>query len=99
MNNKDEFERLERTGAGDEYTEEDAMTAQPGLSGGELPGAEAVEEDMDGNLTPGGEATTFGGALGGYGPAGTVGTIDAGNASEAKPAPDDTQFGLGPASQ
>ncbi len=94
-----EFERLERTGVGDEYPEEDAMTAAPGLSGGEYPGAEAVEEDMSGDLTPAGEATTFGGALGDYGPAGAMGTIDQGNASDARAARDDTQFGPGPASQ
>jgi len=93
------FERLERTGVGDERPEEDTMNAAPGLSGGEYPGAEGVEDDMSGGLTPGDEATTFGGALGGYGPAGTMGTIDEGNALTPPPAEDDTQYGLGPASQ
>ncbi len=94
-----EFERLERAGVGDEYPEEDTMTAAPGLSGGEYPGAEGVEEGMSGDLTPAGEATTFGGALGDYGPDGTMGTIEAGNASDARPAPDDTRYGLGPERQ
>ncbi len=94
-----DFERLERVGIGDEYPEEDAMTAAPGLSGGEYPGAEAATETMSNDLTPGGAATTFGGALGDYGPSGTMGTIDDGNASDAQPSRDDTRFGLGPASQ
>jgi hypothetical protein len=94
-----EFERLERTGVGDERPEEDTMNAAPGLSGGEYPGAEGVEDDMSDALTPGGEATTFGGALGDYGPGGTMGSIDEGNAVTPPPAEDDTQYGLGPASQ
>lgn len=94
-----DFERLERTGVGDEYPEEDTMNAAPGLSGGEYPGAAGVEEDMSGALTPGGEATTFGGARGDYGPAGAMGTIDEGNAITPPPAEDDTQYGLGPARQ
>ncbi|MDQ2830200.1 MAG: hypothetical protein M3Y74_14295, partial [Chloroflexota bacterium] len=94
-----EFERLERTGVGDERPEEDTMNAAPGLSGGEYPGAEGVEDDMSDALTPSGEATTFGGALGDYGPGGTMGSIDEGNAVTPPPAEDDTQYGLGPASQ
>ena len=68
--------RPERTGVGDEYPEERTMDEQPGLSGGEYPGAEDETEAMSEELTPSGEATTFGGRLGTPGPEGTMGTID-----------------------
>jgi len=95
-----DIERLERTGIGDEYPEEDTMNAAPGLSGGEYPGAEGVEDTMSEDvISAGDETTSFGGAYGGYGPEGTMGTIDEGNAVEPPPPDDDTQYGLGPASQ
>lgn len=71
---------LERIGVGDEYPDERTMDDQPGLSGGEYPGAEEQTDVMSDDLTPGGEETTFGGRLGGYGPEGTMGTLDEGNA-------------------
>ena len=90
----------ERTGVGDEYPDERTMNAQPGLSGGEYPGADEVADEMAEALTPDGEETSFGGAVGGYGPEGAMGTVEPGNASDAPPADDDdTQYGLGPARQ
>ena len=71
---------LERTGVGDEYPDERTMDDQPGLSGGEYPGAEEQTDAMSEALTPSGEDTTFGGELGDYGSEGTMGTIDEGNA-------------------
>jgi hypothetical protein len=68
--------RPERTGVGDEYPDEQTMDEQPGLSGGEYPGAEEETEAMSEELSPSGEATTFGGRLGTPGPEGTMGTID-----------------------
>jgi hypothetical protein len=68
--------RPERTGVGDEYPDERTMDEQPGLSGGEYPGAEEETEAMSEELSPSGEATTFGGGLGTPGPEGTMGTID-----------------------
>jgi hypothetical protein len=68
--------RPERTGIGDEYPDERTMDEQPGLSGGEYPGAEDETETMSEELTPSGEATTFGGRLDTPGPEGTMGTID-----------------------
>jgi hypothetical protein len=72
----DRCTRPQRTGVGDEYPDERAMDEQPGLSGGEYPGAEEETEAMSEELTPRGEATTFGGRLGTPGPEGTMGTID-----------------------
>ena len=66
----------ERTGIGDEYPDEQTMDEQPGLSGGEYPGAEEETEAMSEDLSPSGEATTFGGRLGTSGPEGTMGTLD-----------------------
>jgi hypothetical protein len=66
----------ERTGVGDEYPDEQTMDEQPGLSGGEYPGAEEETEAMSEELPPSGEATTFGGRLGGPGREGTMGTLD-----------------------
>jgi hypothetical protein len=68
--------RPERTGVGDEYSDQVTMDEQPGLSGGEYPGAEEETEAMSEELPPSGEATTFGGRLGMLGPEGTMGTID-----------------------
>ena len=68
--------RPERTGVGDEYLDQVTMDEQPGLSGGEYPGAEEETEAMSEELSPSGEATTFGGRLGAPGPEGTMGTID-----------------------
>ena len=67
-------------GGGEEYPDERTMDDQPGLSGGEYPGAEEQTGVMSETLTPSGEATTFGGELGDYGPKGTMGSIDEGNA-------------------
>jgi hypothetical protein len=66
----------ERTGVGDEYPDERTMDKQPGLSGGEYPGAEEETEAMSEELTPSGEATTFGGRLSAPGAEGTMGTLD-----------------------
>jgi hypothetical protein len=66
----------ERRGVGDEYPDEQTMDEQPGLSGGEYPGAEEETEAMSEDLSPSGEATTFGGRLGTPGPEGTMGTLD-----------------------
>ncbi len=84
-----------------QYDDAETMGDAPGLSGGEYPLAEEQLDVMSDELTPAGEATTFGGAVGGYGPAGTMGTVDDGNAVETAPTPaaDDTQYGLGPARQ
>lgn len=71
----------ERTGVGDEYDQERDMGEQPGLSGGEFPGAEEVTDEMSAELEPDGQETTFGGRLGDYGPEGAIGTIDEGNAT------------------
>jgi hypothetical protein len=68
--------RSERTVVGDEYPDEQTMDEQPGLSGGEYPGAEEETEAMSEELPPSGEATTFGGRLGTPGPEGTMGTLD-----------------------
>lgn len=55
---------------------EQTMDEQPGLGGGEFPGAEDETDSMSDELAPDGEATAFGGHLGEPGPAGTIGTID-----------------------
>jgi len=91
----------ERSHPDRQYDAAETMGDAPGLSGGEYPLAEEQLDVMSDELTPAGEATTFGGALGGYGPAGTMGTVDEGNAAETASAQtaDDTQYGLGPASQ
>lgn len=95
-----ETERTMREGVDDESPAEQAMNEAPGLSGGEYPGAEDAADEMSAELPPDGEDTTFGGALGGYGPAGTIGTIEQGNAGDEAPPPaDDTQFYLGPERQ
>ena len=72
----------EREGIGDEYPDELTMNDQPGLSGGEYPGAEEQTDAMAGALDPAGGSTTFGGRLGDYGPEGAMGTIDEGNAPD-----------------
>lgn len=69
----------ERTGVGNEYPDERTMDDQPGLSGGEYPGAEEQTDVMSDDLSPAGKETTFGGRLGGYGPEGAIGTLDEGN--------------------
>lgn len=71
----------ERTGVGDEAADERDMTEQPGLSGGEFPGAEERTDEMSEELTPAGETTAYGGRLGDYGPEGTIGTVEPGSAS------------------
>ncbi len=60
----------------DEAYTETETDGEPGLSGGEYPGSEDELAVKAGDLLPEGESTTFGGALGDYGPAGTMGTID-----------------------
>ena len=72
----------EREGIGDEYPDERTMNDQPGLSGGEYPGAEEQTDVMAGALDPSGGSTTFGGRLGDYGPEGAMDTIDEGNAPD-----------------
>ena len=52
---------------------EQTMDEQPGLSGGEFPGAEDETESMSDELAPDGEATTFGGHLGEPGPPAPLG--------------------------
>lgn len=90
----------ERTGIGDEFPDERTMDAQPGLSGGEYPGAEDVTDAMSETLTPRGEDTTFAGALGGYGPEGAMGTIEEGNAETTLTAAErETQYDIGPSRQ
>lgn len=100
MSETERTTRETREGVGDEYPAEQAMNEAPGLSGGEYPGAEDVTDEMSDELPPEGDDTTFGGAFGGYGPAGTIGTVEQGNAAgEPPPRADDTQFDLGPERQ
>lgn len=90
----------EYTASGDEYPDERVMEPEPGLSGGEYPGAEEVTEDMSAALEPRGDMTTFDGAVGGYGPEGAMGSVEEGNA-DATPsaAARETQYDLGPSRQ
>ena len=70
----------DREGVADDLIGQQTMGEEPGLAGGEFPGAEDEVEDMSEHLEAPGQATTFGGRYGSLGPEGTIGTIEEGNA-------------------